>query len=76
MRGDVVLACVAAELNGGTGTLYAVEHGVVTDMAVVAEPYGAYTIMTKHTGSMDVVVHTLGRATHISKKEHGVDAIG
>jgi hypothetical protein len=22
-----------------------------------------------------VVVHTLGRATHISKKEHGVDAI-
>jgi acetylornithine deacetylase len=24
---------------------------------------------------MDVVIHTLGRATHISKKEHGVDAI-
>ena len=75
LRGDVVLACVAAELNGGTGTLYAVENGVRTDMAVVAEPYGAYTIMTKHTGSMDVVIHTLGRATHISKKEQGVDAI-
>jgi acetylornithine deacetylase len=75
IRGDVVLACVAAELNGGTGTLHAIEHGARTDMAVVAEPYGAYTILTKHTGSMDVVVHTLGRATHISKKEHGVDAI-
>ena len=44
-------------------------------MAVVAEPYGARTILTKHTGTMDVVIHTLGRATHISKKEHGVDAI-
>ena len=75
LRGDVVLACVAAELNGGTGTLHAIEHGARTDMAVVAEPYGAYTILTKHTGSMDVVVHTLGRATHISKKEQGVDAI-
>jgi acetylornithine deacetylase len=75
VRGDVVLACVAAELNGGTGTLYAIEHGQRTEMAVVAEPYGARTILTKHTGTMDVVVHTLGRATHISKKEGGVDAI-
>jgi acetylornithine deacetylase len=66
IRGDVVLACVAAELNGGTGTLYAIQNGARTDMAVVAEPYGAYTILTKHTGTMDVVVHT---------KEQGVDAI-
>jgi acetylornithine deacetylase len=75
LRGDVVLACVAAELNSGIGTIYALEHGQRTDMAVVAEPYGARTILTKHTGTMDVVVHTIGRATHISKKEHGVDAI-
>jgi acetylornithine deacetylase len=58
------------------GTLYALQHGQRTDMAVVAEPYGARTILTKHTGTMDVVIHTLGRATHISKKEQGVDAIG
>ncbi|HEY7433713.1 MAG TPA: M20/M25/M40 family metallo-hydrolase [Methylomirabilota bacterium] len=75
LRGDVVLACVAAELNSGIGTIHALEHGQRTDMAVVAEPYGARTILTKHTGTMDVVIHTLGRATHISKKEHGVDAI-
>jgi acetylornithine deacetylase len=75
LRGDVVLACVAAELNSGIGTIYALEHGQRTDMAVVAEPYGARTILTKHTGTMDVVIHTLGRATHISKKEQGVDAI-
>ncbi len=38
-------------------------------------PTARGTILTKHTGTMDVVIHTLGRATHISKKEHGVDAI-
>jgi acetylornithine deacetylase len=75
LRGDVVLACVAAELNSGIGTIHALEHGYRTDMAVVAEPYGARTILTKHTGTMDVVIHTLGRATHISKKEQGADAI-
>ena len=75
VRGDVVLACVAAELNSGIGTLHAIRHGGRTDVAVVAEPYGARTILTKHTGSMDVVVHTLGRAMHISRKEQGSDAI-
>lgn len=75
LRGDVVVACVAGELNSGVGTIWALEHGYRTDMAVVAEPYGASTIITKHTGTMDVVVHTLGRATHISKKEQGADAI-
>jgi len=75
LRGDVVVTCVAAELNSGVGTIHAINHGYRTDMAVVAEPYGARTIITKHTGTMDLVVHTLGRATHISKREQGVDAI-
>ena len=75
LRGDVILACVAAELNSGVGTIHAIKNGYRTDMAVIPEPYGADTIITKHTGSMDVVVHTLGRATHIGKKEQGSDAI-
>ncbi len=75
LRGDVVIACVAAELNSGVGTIHAIKNGYRTDMAVIPEPYGARTIITKHTGSMDVVVHTLGRATHISKKEQGSAAI-
>jgi acetylornithine deacetylase len=62
LRGDVVLACVAAELNSGVGTIHALQHGQRTDVAVVAEPYGARTILTKHTGTMDVVIHTIGRA--------------
>lgn len=75
LRGDVAVACVAGELNSGIGTIHAIEHGARTDMAVVAEPYGAKTILTKHTGTVDIVVHTLGRAMHISRKEQGSDAI-
>jgi len=75
IRGDIAVACVAGELNSGIGTIHAIENGARTDLAIVAEPYGARTILTKHTGTMDVVVHTLGRAMHISRKEQGVDAI-
>ncbi len=75
IRGDVVVACVAAELNSGIGTIHAIQHGARTDVAVVAEPYGCRTILTKHTGTMDVVIHTLGRAVHISRKDQGSDAI-
>lgn len=74
-RGDVALTCVAGELNSGIGTIHALRSGVRADMAVVAEPYGAKTILTKHTGTMDVVVHTLGRSNHISRKELASDAI-
>src|SRR6266536_2170079 len=48
LRGDVVLACVAAELNSGVGTIHAIKNGYRTDMAVIPEPYGADTIITKH----------------------------
>ena len=37
-RGDIVLACVVGELQGGVGTLYLCEHGPLADMAVVPEP--------------------------------------
>ncbi|MBA2447650.1 MAG: M20/M25/M40 family metallo-hydrolase [Chloroflexi bacterium] len=75
LRGDLALACVAGELNSGIGTIHALESGVRTDLAVVTEPCGANTIITKHTGTMDLVIHTLGRAMHISRKEQGSDAI-
>src|SRR6266853_4923769 len=41
LRGDVVIACVAAELNSGVGTVHAIKNGYRTDMAVIPEPYGA-----------------------------------
>ena len=41
LKGDLVLACVVGELQGGVGTKYLCHHGPLADMAVVPEPFGA-----------------------------------
>ena len=75
LKGDLVLACVVGELQGGVGTRYLCQHGPLTDMAVVPEPFGADNIMTVHAGVVEMAVHTIGRARHISRMEEGIDAI-
>jgi acetylornithine deacetylase/succinyl-diaminopimelate desuccinylase-like protein len=74
-RGDVVLACVVGELQGGVGTVRMLKAGVRADAAIVAEPHGAGNVFTKHAGVMEFAVHVLGRTAHISRKEEGDNAI-
>ncbi len=74
LSGDLVLACVLAELQGGLGTRHLLERGYGTDAAVVTEPYGAHHIVTKHAGMTVFSLHVKGR--HPSSGDpHGVDAI-
>ena len=75
LPGDLVVACVVGELQGGVGTTYLCQHGPLTDMAVVPEPFGANNILTVHAGVLEMAVHVLGNSRHISRKEEGVDAI-
>ena len=75
LDGDLVLACVAGELQGSVGTTYLCRNGPLTDMAVVPEPFGANNILTVHAGVLEMAVHVLGNSRHISRKEEGVDAI-
>jgi acetylornithine deacetylase len=75
LRGDVVLACVVGELQGGVGTVHMLRAGVRVDLAIVPEPYSTQNIITKHTGVVEFLVHVLGRTAHISRMEHGVNAI-
>ena len=75
LRGDLVLACVVGELQGGVGTTHLCRHGPLTDMAVVPEPFGANNILTVHAGVLEMAVHVLGNSRHISRKEEAVDAI-
>ena len=75
LKGDLVLACVVGELQGGVGTTYLCQNGPLTDMAVVPEPFGADNILTVHAGVLEMAVHVLGNSRHISRKEEGVDAI-
>ena len=75
LRGDVIVACVDGELQGGVGTVHMLEQGIRADMAVVPEPYSTKHIITKHTGVMELAVHVLGRSVHISRMEQGINAI-
>ena len=75
LRGDVVIACVVGELQGGPGTVHFLKSGLRTDFAIVGEPSGASFIRTKHAGVVQLAIHVLGRSTHISVKEEGVNAI-
>lgn len=75
LKGDLVLACVAGELQGGVGTSYLCEHGPLTDMAVVPEPFGADNVVTVHAGSAEMAIHTIGRARHMNRAEESIDAI-
>lgn len=75
LKGDVVVASVVGELQGGPGTVHALESGVLTDLAIVGEPSGADSIRTKHAGVVQLGIHVIGRSTHISVKERGINAI-
>jgi acetylornithine deacetylase/succinyl-diaminopimelate desuccinylase-like protein len=74
-RGDVVVACVVGELQGGVGTVRMLKAGVRADAAIVTEPHGAAHVFTKHAGVMQFAVHVLGKTAHISRKDEGEHAI-
>ncbi len=75
LKGDLVLACVVGELQGGVGTTYLCRYGPLTDTAIVPEPNGAENILTVHAGVAEMAIHTIGLSRHISRMEDAVDAI-
>jgi acetylornithine deacetylase len=75
LRGDLVVACVVGELQGGVGTVHMLKQGVRTDMAIVPEPYSVDNILTKCVGVHTFAIHTVGRSEHISRMEESVNAI-
>jgi acetylornithine deacetylase len=72
--GDVILAYVVGELQGGIGTLKLLESGVRADTFVVGEPTDLSAV-TCHAASFVFRIHTFGKTRHLSKREEGVDAI-
>ncbi|MGQ9679373.1 MAG: M20 family metallopeptidase [Candidatus Bathyarchaeia archaeon] len=75
LKGDLVVACVVGELQGGLGTVHLIKSGVKTDMAIVPEPYSVENILTKSVGVHQFAINTIGRSEHISRMEESVDAI-
>lgn len=75
LAGDLVVACVAGETQGGKGTHYLMERGFRTDAAVVAEPFGADHLVTVHSGIVHMAIHTYGVTGHIGRLEGTVNAV-
>lgn len=75
LPGDLVVACVAGETQGGEGTHHLMQIGFRTDAAVVAEPFGADNLVTVHSGIVHLAIHTYGVTGHIGRLEGTVNAV-
>lgn len=74
LRGDVIVAHVIGELQGGIGTAHLVRSGVRADHFIVGEPTDL-ALLTMHAGSIELTITAHGRTRHLSKMEEAIDAI-
>jgi len=74
LRGDVVLAFVVGELQGGVGTVKAIDDGIVADYFINGEPTDL-AALTLHAGSFGWVIELTGVTRHMSKRDEAVDAL-
>ncbi|MEV5644136.1 ArgE/DapE family deacylase [Streptomyces flaveolus] len=73
LRGDVILACVADEEYGSSGTEEVLES-FAADAAIVTEP-SHLEVTLAHKGFAWFDVEIVGRAAHGSRPDLGIDAI-
>jgi len=59
LKGDVVLTFVVGELQGGIGTVRAIEHGVTADYFINAEPTDL-AALTLHAGALMFTIELEG----------------
>jgi acetylornithine deacetylase len=74
LRGDVVLAAVQGEEDGGLGTFATLQRGWRADACVIAEPTGL-DVVPANSGSLTFRLRIRGRATHAARRTDGVSAI-
>jgi acetylornithine deacetylase len=73
-KGDVILTFVVGELQGGIGTVRAIEQGVKADYFINCEPTDL-TALSLHAGAFNFIIELEGETRHISKREQAVDAV-
>lgn len=74
LKGDVILTYVVGELQGGVGSVKAIEDGLHADYFINAEPTDLQAL-TLHAGAFNFVIELTGITRHISKREEAIDAI-
>jgi len=74
LKGDVILTYVVGELQGGVGTVAAIEQGVRADYFINSEPTDVQAL-AMHACAFTFVIELTGITRHLSKREEAVDAI-
>jgi acetylornithine deacetylase len=74
LRGDVLLASVQGEEDGGLGTYSLLRRGWRADACVIPEPTGL-DLVPGNAGALTFRLRIRGHATHASRRTEGVSAI-
>ena len=74
LRGELVIAAVQGEEDGGLGTFALLDRGWRADACVIPEPTGL-DVVPANGGSLTFRLRVHGHATHASRRTEGVSAI-
>lgn len=74
LRGELIVALVPSEEDGGQGTLAAIRAGVRGDLAIITEPSNL-DVVVAHAGAITFRLTVPGRAAHASQRREGVSAL-
>jgi acetylornithine deacetylase len=74
LAGELIVALVSSEEDGGQGTLAAIRAGVGGDMAIITEPSNL-DVVVAHAGAITFRLTVPGRAAHASQRREGVSAL-
>lgn len=74
LEGEILIASVPSEEDGGQGMLAAIRAGVTGDVALITEPTDL-EIVIAHAGALTFRLTVPGRAAHASVRREGVSAL-
>ena len=74
LAGELVVALVPSEEDGGQGTLAAIRAGATGDFAIIMEP-SDLDVVIAHAGAITFRLTVPGRAAHASRRREGVSAL-
>ena len=74
LAGELVVAFVPSEEDGGQGTLAAIRAGATGDLAIIPEPSNL-DVVVAHAGAITFRLTMPGRAAHASQRREGISAL-
>ena len=74
LEGEILVASVPSEEDGGQGMLAAIRAGATGDMSIITEPTGLEVVIA-HAGAITFRLSVPGRAAHASVRREGVSAL-